>query len=59
MGVEVRGKNCKFVYSVLASRGNDSIFSFVYKEGDYPSIVLDRRRDEKVLAAFAETTEAP
>jgi hypothetical protein len=40
MGIEVRGKNCKFVYSVLASCESDKIFSFVYKEGDNPSIAL-------------------
>jgi hypothetical protein len=40
MGIEFRGKNCKFVYSVLASCGSDNIYSFVYKEGDNPSIVL-------------------
>jgi hypothetical protein len=40
MGIVVRGKNCKFVYSVLASCESDKIFSFVYKEGDNPSIVL-------------------
>lgn len=40
MGIEVRGKNCKFVYSVLASNGSDKIFSFVFKEGDNPAIAL-------------------
>jgi hypothetical protein len=40
MGIEVRGKNCKFVYSVLASCGSDKIYSFVYRESGSPSIAL-------------------
>ena len=30
MGVTVLGKNCKFIFSVLASHGSDKIFSLVF-----------------------------
>ena len=40
MGITVQGRNCKFIFSVLASHGEDNIFSLAYKEGDNPVIAL-------------------
>lgn len=40
MGLTMEGRNCKFIFSCLASQGPDKIWSFVFKDGDKPSKTL-------------------